>query len=320
MSEIVTREEQVARDRVARQWVLRERSGSPMQTDDLRRLRDWLRDDARNRQALARERQAWCDLDAVSPSFASSAPAPIVARRGGRRWIVGAVAAAACFLLAIPSGLEWLRTDVATAAGQVGRTRLPDGTLAVLDTASAIDIAYNGNSRTVRLLRGRAWFDVRHGDRRPFRVLTGQGAVQDIGTAFEVERIAEGTGVAVGRGAVRAAAGPGAATLLHAGARARMKNGWLKRLPDVPAEQVAAWRRGEIVFRKTPLYYAVSVVGRYRSAPTYVWGDLVGLAPVSGNFRTDRPDDALATLVAMRGMKRLDLPGGIVILRRADRK
>lgn len=314
MSEAITGE-QKARTREARHWIVRERSGTPMGTHDLQRLRDWL-DDERNLRAFALERQAWRDLDVVAPSFtAGEAHAPLsrVARRGRA---VPALAAAVCLALAMPSTLSWLRTDFATATGKVGEMRLPDGSRAILDGGSAIDVAYTGGSRTIRLLRGRAWFDVRHGDRRPFRVETDQGAVRDIGTAFEVDRISEGTGVAVTEGAVRASAGRQAAVVLHAGGRARMKNGRLKLLPALPADQVAAWRRGEIVFRNTPLYHAIRILGRYRHAPVYVWGDLSDLGPVSGNFRTDRPEDALATLVMMRGMERLDLPGGIVVLRR----
>lgn len=312
MSESIT-DDRGARAREARRWVVRERSGTPLALDDLEQLHAWLKDKD-NLRAFVAERQAWCDLDVVAPAFvpaAASARRPSVRRR---RRLVG-FSTAACLALAAMPAIRWVQADFATAAGQIETMRLPDGSRAVLDSDSAINVVYSREERLIRLLRGRAWFDVRHGDPRPFRVSARQGMVQDIGTAFEVEQISEGTGVAVTQGAVRAVAEPGAAAVLKAGERARMKDGRIKLLEALAVDQVAAWRRGEIVLRDMPLYQAIRVVGRYRRAPVYVWGDLSRDAPVSGNFRTDRPEDALATLVTMRGMTRMDLPGGIVVLR-----
>jgi ferric-dicitrate binding protein FerR (iron transport regulator) len=123
------------------------------------------------------------------------------------------VAAAALVLLGagallFPSKLGDLRDDVRApvlragaleATGALEERRLDGGRVrVVLDAAAAF--ADDGGS-TVRLERGRAWFEVGPG---PFTVRTPRGDVEVVGTAFEVELAPQGDlRVEVGEGRVR---------------------------------------------------------------------------------------------------------------------
>lgn len=149
---------------------------------------------------------------------------------------------------------------------------------------------------------------MRHGDARPFRVVTAGGVVEDIGTAFEVARD-NGTAVRV------QAKGGGRPLVLHRRQRAHYgPDGGPRCLRDQDEEAIAAWRRGYIVVEEEALADAVKTVARYRSAPVWAQPGAAGRTPVNGTFLTDAPDDALKVLADMAGLRLIRLPGGAGVL------
>jgi transmembrane sensor len=238
-------------------------------------------------------------------------------RRRIHQFAGGAIAASLLMLATAPHLLLLMRADYRTGTGQRQEASLPDGSRVVLDTDSAIALAYDGNERRIKLLRGRAWFDVRHDDARPFRVAAEGGVTQDVGTAFAVERDDDGVDVGVSAGVVRVTAPEGQeeATTLRVGERLHYRpGGSSERLASTDSASIAAWRSGALLLRDLPLSRAIHEIGRYRSGPIFTFGDLDAAQPVSGAFRTDQPDDALATLAAMRQLRIRALPGGILIV------
>lgn len=211
------------------------------------------------------------------------------------------------------------QADAIAGRGEIRTVALPDGSKAMLDSEAAIDIAYSDGERRVRLLRGKAWFDVKHGDPRAFRVAALDGVTQDIGTAFEVDRDASAVTVSVTEGAVRVLS-PGSddsdGPILRASERARYtQGGAVQRIDTMDQSRIAAWRRGIIVIDSLPVADAIADVARYRQGYTWVIGT-GNSAPVSGIFKTDAPDEALTMLTQMAGLKVTRLPGGVVIVRR----
>ncbi len=302
---------------VARRWIVRLASAAAT-TEDLATLQAWLDADDAHRTAFRRERRAWRDLAAIEDAFAAN-PTPAGRRRryrsSGPVNIGLALAAGLAAIMAIPAASLWLQADHYSPATQPRTVILADGSRAILDADSALSVAFDADRRSVTLLKGRAWFEVRHED-RPFRVLARDGEIQDIGTAFAVDRTDDSVGVGVTQGQVRVTAGRGGSLLLSAGNQAQYRMGGpaLRSASTDPAT-IAAWRNDELLLRTTPLPEAIDAIARYRTAPVYLWGDVSALAPVSGSFRTSRPDDALATLIVMRGLDTIRLPGGILILR-----
>ncbi|MGK6355691.1 FecR domain-containing protein [Sphingomonas sp. DT-207] len=73
----------------------------------------------------------------------------------------------------------------AVAEGGVRSLRLSDGSRVTLDRHSAIEIRLAARERRLRLLRGRARFDVAPDSTRPFVVEAGSGSVVAIGALFE---------------------------------------------------------------------------------------------------------------------------------------
>ena len=306
----------------ARAWVRGLASG---ETVDLDALKAWLASDPAHASAFERERRFWQDLESHRGLFTQAAPVP-AGRKGGaarRRWLrpaikrTAAAAIAASLVLAItgPSLLLHLRADHLTSTGELRTVTLPDRSTAMLDTGSAIAVRYAGDERRIELLRGRAWFQVAHDDARPFRVEALGGMTQDIGTAFEVERTDDVATVAVSDGAVRLLATPDAKPLLlRAGEQANYRGGIARRLTSASPDRIAAWRTGELLIDDMPLGDAISRIARYRKGLTLVWADTADKPRVSGVFRTDYADDALAAVMAGAGLRLVQLPAGTVII------
>jgi len=306
----------------AREWVARLSSGE-ITSAELSALRAWLAEDRGNALAFERERALWQDIAVIAPAFGETSTEHEKAEkaRWSRRYvkqaISGAIAASLLVMAAGPHLYLLMRSDYRTEAGERQTASLPDGSQVMLDTDSAIALAYNGDERRIELLRGRAWFDVKHDDARPFRVVAQGGVTQDVGTAFAVERNDKGVDVGVSAGVVRVSAPENAAEAitLKAGERVRYRPGGpAEQLTSTDSASIAAWRSGALLLRDMPLSRAIAEIGRYRSAPIFTFGDLDAAQPVSGVYRTDRPDDALATIAAMRQLRVRMLPGGILIV------
>lgn len=294
-------------------WIAR-LAAQDMGEDELQALEDWLAADAAHARAFARERALWQDLAVVGDALAPPPP-----RWSARRFIMRAtpLALAASLVAALlgPAILVQLRADHRTGAGEVRSLTLSDGTQVMLDSRSALSVDIDGQKRKVHLLAGRAWFDVRH-DKRPFVVEAMSGQVQDIGTGFEMRRDERSVEVAVTQGAVLIHAPDGRdGPVMHAGERASYSGQGLTRLATQPADALAAWRKGDLLLDRQPVTSAIAEIARYRHAPVWTLGDFGGVSPVSGLFLIARPDEALETLVRMRGLRVMELPGGAVLIR-----
>jgi transmembrane sensor len=169
-------------------------------------LEQWCASDPRHAQAYAFAQATWSDLGqlaGLAPAAAASRAAASTRTPARRRVsrIRRAVACSALVLLAVlgvEQGpgllLDW-RADYVTAAGEVRRVTLPDGSLVDLDSRSALQLAFDGQQRRVRLLAGDAVFSaapVTAAEPRPFVVDYAGASTQALGTRFVVGMAGEG--------------------------------------------------------------------------------------------------------------------------------
>jgi len=290
--------------------------------DDARRLQSWLAEDERHIALLERERATWQALVSLRGAFtaAGGVEAPrIGVRRRRQAWprLAAAVAAGLLIALLLPSALTRLQADHRAGAA-VAHLALEDGTRIVLDAGSAVDIDYTPDQRRVRLLQGAAWFEVAHGDARPFEVVAQRGRVRDIGTAFAVRLDGDDVRTSVSEGEVEVHGRVGGVGVqLRAGQGISFHaNGTLSARHSIPVEDIAPWRNGEILLEGVPLEEALRQVARYRSRPVWVAGDLSQAGRITAVFSTADPDEAIATLVRMHGLESQTLPGGVLLIRR----
>ncbi len=311
-----------ASSQAARDWIQKFASGDITEAD-LASYGEWVSQPA-NEQTFQHELKLWRSLGAIADRLEpeqSVAQIKIAHRDARRRRTAGVVTAlAACLILmvAAPDISLRLRADHISTKS-ITSVRLPDGSRAMLDADAAISVQYDGSERTVELLRGRAWFDVAHAQSRPFRVMVGSAVVEDIGTSFEVSKLADGGQAAVTQGLVRVRSDGEPWTMLAAGQRAAWTgdDGVIRGRP-LPEQRIATWRTGEIILESVPVRQAVEEIARYREGATFMLGDFAGHAPVTAILHIDKADEGLDALVAGAGLRILRLPAGITIIRPAE--
>ncbi|KAF1016922.1 MAG: Protein FecR [Stenotrophomonas maltophilia] len=306
--------------RQALRWVIRCSNG-PLPPRRHAALQRWLRADPCHRQAWQQQAAFWNRLDAAGPDVLAALPALTADTQGLRplrpvrmgRWL--AVAAAAVLMVATaPQALLLARSDFRTGSAPRSVV-LADGSQLVLDAGSVLAVNLDGNARTLRLLRGRAWFQVQH-EARPFVVDVGGGRVRDIGTAFSVELQPAGVRTAVSEGAVDVMPGSDPAVQLRAGQARVFRDGrWQGALASSAVEGVAPWRRGEVGIDDLPAAEAIAELARYRRAPVWVLGGRKGAVRVSGLFHTAQPERAIEAVATQAGLQVQALPGGVLLLR-----
>lgn len=277
----------------------------------------WLDEDPDNRAAWLRAQEIWSGFDAAG----DEATLRVLRRRAAKtsrplssRWM----AAAAVFVVAIGLGL-WLaerpvpalpspvvvasavfgEPDLVTAA-ETKTFDLPDGSKASLAPGSALDLAYDHGGRAMRLVKGRAFFDVVPDRARPFTVEAGGRRITALGTRFDVRlddgplrvTLVEGQ-VSVAR-TIDATDGPGRPVVLAAGEQLTAAPG---RDVVAPADAAAsAWRETSITFEDKPLSEVVAELNRHSATKLVVDDPKVAALRVTGRFRTGDPQRFLRTL------------------------
>ena len=243
----------------------------------------WLEREAGNAEAFDRACLAMETATAgLSPAEARP-PAPVApsandnmvvtsGRPSRSRWFAaagGVVAAGLAGLLWIASpGRPGTMQVIDTAPGAMRTIAMADGTHVTLNGNSRIEIA-QGDTRGVTMIRGEAFFDVVHDDRKPFTVRAGDLLVRDVGTAFDVTLGNDATRVAVREGEV--ALGADGAVRLKAGQGARVdRSGTIVRSTIADPALADGWRHGRLIYRDAALSDVAADLGRSLGAPVSV--------------------------------------------------
>lgn len=200
------------------------------------------------------------------------------------------------------SGLlaHWAPADERTGPGERRRVTLADGTAVHLNSGSAIQLAYGGTERRLRLLAGEVLVRTAADPAgRPFLVETAQGEARALGTRYTVRQQAGGiTHVAVHEGAVRLA--PRAAVepprVLRAGEQAAFTAHAIQPLGPANPDG-AAWADGFIVAKGMPLGELLAELARHSPRPLSCDPAVAGLR-VSGSYPLDDIDKVLEALAA----------------------
>lgn len=308
----------------ARHWIARLASGD-ISEQEMAAYKQWVTD-KKHHEVFQHELKLWRSLNLIADNLAPSTAISIQAARMKQRRhrvvvaSVSAIAACAALLLAAPDITMRLRADDWTT-NHIEQVVLSDGSHVVLDADSALAVHYEHGARTVALLRGRAWFDVRHDAEHPFRVEAAGSVAEDIGTAFEVDRrlTDESVETSVQSGSVRVSSrNNGSSVILTAGQRAVWRDDHVSRETDIAPDSVASWRDGQLMLTSVSVRSAVQTIARYREGRTFIIGNIDDLPPVTALVDARRPDDALAALASGTSINIYRLPGGIVVVRRKN--
>ncbi|AMK76717.1 iron dicitrate transport regulator FecR [Methylomonas methanica] len=190
------------------------------------------------------------------------------ARRG-----LGLAAAASLLLLILrgfyPDYLQHPLADYRTRIGEQTSITLADGSIAHLNTDTAIDVTISGSERRIALLRGEAEFDVAHDAGRPFRVTSGTTTTEALGTRFVVRYDGQAGSVTLLQGRIRSSrpSAQGAQTdsaTLSPGQQITFDAEKLGSLRSVELNNADAWRRGRLLMNFVPLKQVIAEINRYR--------------------------------------------------------
>ena len=145
-----------------------------------------------------------------------------------------------------------LAADHVSATGERQTHVLEDGSTLTLAPESAVDIRYSDAERRIRLLKGAAFFDVQRDSERAFVVQAGSTHIAVLGTAFNVDRSDSGTRVSAAHGRVRVedhSVNPAVFEDIVAGEQLAVTWGQGASRTRIAVDDVARWRRGEVVAR-----------------------------------------------------------------------
>lgn len=290
--------------------------------EDLRQFSDWHDAAPAHAEAYARAQALWQEMESPARQLGRGG----WYRQTGRHWITWLrPAAVAATIALIASAMTWrdpgmvqrLTADLSTPPGIMHETVLADGSTVLMDRDSAADVDVAGRIRHVKLLRGRAWFDVA-ADGKAFIVSVNDVEVQVLGTAFSVDSRNNTIRVAVERGQV-------AVTRLTDGQTVILDPGQMVSagpsgpLPPIGPFDIGtdfAWRRNLVVFDRATIAEVAAQIEHLRSGRIIVADSDLGAKTLSGVFNADSPDAILSALQSGFGVSTTTLPGIGTIIHR----
>ncbi|MBB3117115.1 FecR domain-containing protein [Pseudoduganella violacea] len=250
---------------------------------------------------------AWQCLQAVNERFDAmpgaaahaalkSMPTPSPARRKVLQLLgLGVVAGGAWRLAGSSETWALASADYTSATGEIRRLVLPDGSNVVLNTGSAIDVAFSVTQRRIVLRAGEILVaTAKDGAARPFSVRSRHGTVRALGTEFVVRQYAHQSSVSVQHGAVEIRCEHGSVQRLEAEQQASFDAGRIGAVQQAE-ENAAAWSRGVLVAEQMRLQDLLDELGRYRRGMVRCDPAVAGLR-VSGVFSLRDTDRALRNL------------------------
>jgi transmembrane sensor len=292
----------------------------------------WLISDPLNALAWQQARKGWMLIDKIEPATMSEWPkaraweasnkvlAFPARRQSLAAWMIAA--AAACLALAVmPVLTRHLGADYSTSTGEVRQIALVDGSTVQLAPHSSLSASLTAESRTIKMLDGRAFFDVAKDAARPFVVHAGDVSITVLGTAFDVRINDDSVAVAVrhGRVSVQQASGrvderlaPGDQLTIH-----RTTGRAVAEM--VPEAAVGSWSDGQLSVLNAPVSDVVAEIRRYHRGWIIIADDRLGAERVTGLYNLQNPDMALNALLQPIGGTMRQVSPFLTILSKAGK-
>jgi transmembrane sensor len=316
-------------DRVAAEWTARLDAMRPLTDTEEQAFAQWLDGDPRCRGALLRMQAIFLRSEAAAalgggfePGSSSAADGrsndradqaeakgrPVVpvprgkslSRRQALNWARGAAIAAAV-ATAIGISLPASGAVIRTAKGEMRRVPLDDGSSVLLNTDSAIRVAYEEHERLVSLLAGEAFFSVTADRARPFVVEAGSQRLRTDSARFSLRKLRDQPlHLLVQQGTVRLPDKGRDAGGLSVGPNMRLT---LPDRPGVDAGRVLppvavepgalgrelAWRDGKLAFEGETLREAAEAFARYSDRRILIRDEQLAAETVTGLYAANDP-------------------------------
>lgn len=237
-----------------------------------------------------------------------------------RAWPIAAgiasLALATALLLPAVRG-QVMQTD----RGERREVVLADGSLVQIDPESRLRVRFEEHARRVVLDSGRALFHVAKNLDRPFLVEADATTVRAVGTAFGVERRAQGVIVTVSEGKVAIESRGAVATrapqrmpvavesaepriFLTANEQVAVSSGGSAApIRKVDSARALAWAEGRLNFENASIREVVAQFNRYNSIQLHVEDEELARRPISGVFNAANPESFIAFIEATTSVR-----------------
>jgi transmembrane sensor len=298
----------------AAHWVARLHSDQ-VTTRDKAEFEAWCTEEAVNAEEFAAHNEIWHAVGVLANQ--SEARAILLGSgrslrlKGSRRYWLGAAvsAAAGVALWALPR-VRARTEEFRSGRGEHRMVVLDDGSTAILNTDSVVQVSILRTERCLLLKKGQCFLDVAKDPARPFRVFAGGHEIRALGTAFDVYRDGDTVQVTMTHGKVAIyAAAPAVpefslyeqivglpldqedvSAVISAGKQAIIAPSSPIQIVDVDVRRTEAWRVGEIIFDETPLSDAVRDVNRYAMRQIVLGDPSLAQLKLSGVFQISHLD------------------------------
>jgi transmembrane sensor len=307
---------------------LRLLASGDVKESDLQRFRRWIGTSPAHQAKYSEIKQKW---DVMGPLAAASLrrQPDLIANRvhtrrvqlRSRRVFLGAAASfasvAAVAAVYPPFGLwpvpaEW-SADYRTAPGEQRTIALADQVDVTLNTrTSARREVVSGETVGLDLITGEAAIDLK-GSGRAFSVTAGTGRSASKSGQFEVRHLNARVCVTCISGSVQVAHPAGERALLSR-QQVIYNADEISGIASIDPADVAAWRKGLLVFHQARMIDVIDEINRYRPGRVILMKDAVRNKAVSGNFAIASLDLALWQLQQAFDLHAQSLVGGLVIL------
>ncbi len=283
--------------RAAADWFARWQSGSV----DEPAFDRWRDADPAHALAFARITAAW---ERAGAPEAAELPQYLTRRRVMRTAAGGAIALAAGSTLLASRAYAW--DSATTGVGETRRLRLPDNSLAMLNTDTKLSWRFSAARRELWLDHGEVAIDLQPGPTTRF--LTPSDAAV-LGTGRFNARLRDkmlDLIVLRGEAAALASDASGAAQRRAKPYQRLSFTGAMPAVSPVSANSVEAalaWQSGDVLFVDTPLADAVAEYNRYLPHKIVIDDPAVGSIRVGGRFLSSDPSDFLQAVSASLGVR-----------------
>lgn len=291
--------------------------------DDKLAFKGWLADDPRRRSAYDAMSRMTMD-PALIAAMQDAAGASTTLRTSFARRLPNFIRPLPFTAVGLLSLLVWLswpwlnlaltpHTLVATPPGQPRTLVLDDGSRLELSGGTSLVVRLGSGRRVVRMQAGEAFFTVAPDATRPFIVMTEDGRVQVLGTAFDLSQTRDGLEIAVHHGRVAFGRNSlfAAAVDLVAGDKADLNDGVVSTVKHFDLD-AGDWRSGWLETDGVTLGGLAERLGRRHDITVSVDPALADKR-IAGRFRLNDPETLLRSLSVIHGFAVTRSDAGLLI-------
>lgn len=239
-------------------------------------LQAWLEDAADNKKAFDELNAIWqrveedaivVDVDAAWQKVNQRTQPKVFTLFSSTVYkVAAAVAVFAVLGIWAVNSLKSTTTTIATAANEVKKITLPDGSNVWLHEYSELTYSNNLEGSTRELsLKGLAFFDVKRDEQRPFIINTPKGEVSVLGTSFEVNAFERDTfeRVTVKTGKVKFENKNGEGLELTVNEEGTLTKSGHVIETVVDADELVSWHTNKLTFNNETMDKVANKIARY---------------------------------------------------------